>query len=395
VSETADVLVVGGGLTGAAAAWALTERSAGRVIVLERHTVGSGGTGKSSGIVRCHYGVRSLAAMAWAGVQFFENARDVVGEDIGFHQCGYVVGVTEPNLAALHANLDTQRSVGVEVRLVGHDEVAAMWPWAQLEEFAAFGYEPRGGYGDAYRTAQAFGAAARRSGASVRQGAAVAELLVSSDRVDGVRLADGSRLRAATVVVAAGPWSAPLLAAVGVDLPISVYREEIIMVSPGVKLGRPPVFSDLASLQYIRPEPSGELLLGNSDLSDPEPADPDRYSNLVRQVAVDRGVERLAARLPGLTGAAITAGYAGCYDVTPDWNPVISRTGIDGLVVAAGFSGHGFKISPAVGTLVADLVCDGRSSNPEIPETDFRLTRFADDAPLLSPNPYLGATQMR
>ena len=74
---------------------------------------------------------------------------------------------------------------------------------------------------------------------------------------------------------------------------------------------------------------------------------------------------------------------------------MISRTGLDGLIVVAGFSGHGFKIAPAVGRLVADLVVDGRSADPRIPESDFRLSRFAEGELLRSPYPYVGAGQMR
>ncbi|UQS23841.1 FAD-binding oxidoreductase [Amycolatopsis thermalba] len=391
----AEVVIVGGGLEGTAAAWALAQRGVTDVVVCERDTVGSGGTGKSSGVVRCHYGVSSLAAMARTGLELFENASDVLGTEIGFHQTGYVVGVGESNVEALRASLADQRAVGVETEEIGRDEVAKLWPAADLDDFAAFAWEPRGGYGDAYSTAQAFAAAARAAGARIRQGAAVAEVLVSRERVTGVRLADGSVIGASTVVVAAGPWSVPLLAAHGIELPITVHREQIVLVDPGVDLGAVPVFSDLVSLQYVRPEVSGEILFGNSDLARLHPADPDSYANRADADFLELAVEKMARRFPGLADASIASTYAGCYDVTPDFNPVISLTPVGGLVVAAGFSGHGFKISPAVGALVADLVVDGKSGDPDVPETDFRLSRFAEGALLTSPHPYVGAGEMR
>ena len=395
MTETADVVIVGGGLEGAAAAWSLAQRGVRRVVVLERHTVASGGTGKSSGIVRCHYGVASLAAMAWAGVRFFEQAETILGTDIGFHPSGYVVGVGACDVDALTANVATQQALGVPVDLIDRAAGAEMWPVARLDDFAAFAYEPRGGYGDGYRTAQAFAAAARRAGVTVRQNSTVVALLGGDDGVRGVRLATGEEVHAAAVVVAAGPWSVALLRPLGLDLPVRAMREEVLMVDPGVPLPPMPVFSDLVSLQYVRPESAGEILFGNSDLSVPEWTDPDTYSNTVGAAGLERAVEKMADRFPGLPNASITSGYAGCYDITPDFNPVISRTDLDGLVVAAGFSGHGFKIAPAVGTLIADLVCDGRSSQPDIPESDFRLARFAEGALLRSPHPYLGAGQMR
>jgi glycine/D-amino acid oxidase-like deaminating enzyme len=197
------------------------------------------------------------------------------------------------------------------------------------------------------------------------------------------------------VVVAAGPWSAGLVAPLGVDLPIRACREQILLVAPGQDVGPVPVLSDLVSLQYVRTEASGDLLCGNSDLQSIELADPDDYRQTTDPGFVETAAAKLAHRFPGLPDAAVSAGYAGCYDITPDFNPVISRTEIPGLVVAAGFSGHGFKISPAVGTLIADLVCTGASRDPDIPERDFRLSRFAEDDLLRSRHPYAGAAQMR
>lgn len=395
MSETADVVIVGGGLEGAAAAWALSQRGVTDVFVAERNTVGSGMTGKSSGIVRCHYGVSSLAAMAAAGLEVFENAEEIFGTDIGFRQTGYVVGVGAPNVENLCKSLAAQRAVGVQTEQIDASEVARMWPWADLTPFAAFGWEARGGYGDAYLTAQAFAVSARAAGVRVRQGSTVTDLLRTGDKVTGVRLADGSEISAGTVIVATGVWTRPLLAPCGVDVPITVHREQIMMIKPGLDVGDVPVFSDLVSLQYIRPEPNGELLFGNSDLVELDVADPDGYSNRADDAFIDMTVDKIGNRFPGLTDAAIAGSYAGCYDVTPDWNPVISRTDLDGLVVAAGFSGHGFKIAPAVGRLIADLVVDGRSTDPRIPETDFRLSRFTEEDLLKSPYPYVGAGEMR
>jgi len=395
MSETADVVIVGGGIEGASTAWALAQRGVTDVVVLERNTVGSGMTGKSSGIVRCHYGVSSLAAMATVGLEVFEKAEELFGSDIGFRPTGYVVGVGAPNVDSLRKSLVAQRAVGVQTEEVDHAEVARLWPFADLSPFAAFAWEARGGYGDAYQTAQAFAIAARAAGVRIRQGTEVTELVMTGDRVTGVRCSDGSVVSAGTVVVATGVWTRPFLAPYGVDVPIRVVREQLVMISPGVELGPVPVFSDLVSLQYIRPEPDGTVLFGNSDLSHVEDADPDEYSNRASDAFIDLTIDRVGTRFPGFPAPAITTSYAGCYDVTPDWNPVISRADVDGLVVAAGFSGHGFKIAPAVGRLVADLVVDGRSADPRIPESDFRLSRFAEGQPLKTPYPYVGAGEMR
>ncbi|GFG99918.1 NAD(P)/FAD-dependent oxidoreductase [Mycolicibacterium hippocampi] len=401
MNSTADVVIVGGGIEGAAAAWALGARGVTDVVVAERNTVGAGMTGKSSGIVRCHYGVSSLAAMAADGLEVFERPADFLGEhatDIGFRQTGYVVGVGEPNVDSLRKSLAAQRSVGVQTEEIDHAEVARLWPFADLTPFAAFGWEPRGGYGDGYQTAQAFAASARAAGVRIHQGCAVTGLLVDGDRVTGVQLADGSSICAGTVVVATGVWTRPLLERYDIDVPIRVIREQIVMIDPGVTTGPVPVFSDLVSLQYVRAEVGGDILFGNSDLPGYDaivPADPDGYLNRATDEFVDVTVDKVGTRFPGFADAAISSSYAGCYDVTPDWNPIISKAPLDGLVIAAGFSGHGFKIAPAVGRLVADIVVDGHSSDPRIPDSDFRFGRFAEGEPLKTPFPYVGAGQMR
>ncbi len=394
-TESASIVIIGGGLEGVATAWALAQRGITDVVVCERDTVGGGMTGKSSGVVRCHYGVSSLAAMAAIGLEVFEKAEEIFGTDIGFRQTGYVVGVGEPNVDNLRKSLAAQREVGVQTEEMDISEVAKLWPAADLEPFAAFGWEERGGYGDAYQTAQAFAASARAAGVRIKQGTSVSGLLTDGQRVTGVELADHSTISADTVVVATGVWTKPFLDKYGIDVPITVHREQIVMIHPGVDLGAVPVFSDLVSLQYVRPDVRGEILFGNSDLAELEVANPDGYLNRADEAFLDLTVDKVGTRFPALTEASITSSYAGCYDVTPDWNPVISTGPLDGLVIAAGFSGHGFKISPAGGRLVADRGVDGRSNDPRIPESDFRLSRFDDGDLLKTRFPYVGAGEMR
>lgn len=395
MTQTADAIVVGGGLEGLSTAYHLTTAGYGRITVFERALLCSGGTAQSSGVVRAHYGVPSLAAMAWYGNQFLANAEEILSAEVGFEQTGYVVGVGPGNVEALRANVDMQRSLGVDVELVPADKVAELWPWADLDDFEASAYEPQGGYGDAYLTGQAFAAAARRAGATIRQNTPVAEILTEGDHVAGVLLDDGERVSSRVVIVAAGPWSVHLLAPVGVDLPIRAQREQILLIDPGKAITDAPVLSDLALLQYIRPERSGQLLVGNSDHSSPELADPDDYPNTADPDFVERAVAKVDRRLPRLPAPALSSSYSGCYDVTPDYNPVIGPAGPDGLVVCAGFSGHGYKISPAVGRLVAELVTLQGSSDPHVDPTDFRFGRFAEGAPTTSLHPYVGAGQMR
>ncbi len=394
-AKTADIVVIGGGVTGLSTARALAELGEGQVMLLERAAIGSGGTGKSSGVVRCHYGVRSLAAMAWHSLSVLERAAETLGADAGFHRTGYLVAVGPDNEASLRANVAMHQELGIEVELLGIGDALGLWPGANFDDVAAAAYEPLGGYGDAHQTAMAFATAARRHGASIHQQCAVAGIEVSADRVVGVRLSDGDRVATDRVVVAAGPWSVELVASVGIDLPIAAQRAQILLVDPGRRLGLIPVLSDLVTLQYIRPDGSASLLVGDSDHAEPEWANPDDYVDRADDGFVERVITKFTRRFPGLSAAALETSYAGCYDVTPDYNPVISPSPIEGMWICAGFSGHGFKISPAVGELAADLVSSGASRHSDIDHRDFRFERFAQGDRLTSPHPYVGAGQMR
>ena len=399
MAETAQNLVIGGGLEGLAIAWSLARRGETDVLVVERGSLCSGMTGKSSGVVRCHYGIGSLAAMAWYGVDVFERASELLapwGDDIGFRQCGYIVGVGPDDLDALKANVAMQQQLGIEVDFLGHDEVSRLWPGVDLDDFAGFAYEPRGGRGDAYMTGMAFAAAARAAGVRIRQGTPVTALATGGDAsVRGAVLADGSEIHAGTTVLATGVWAPQLAATAGVDVPVRSQHAGLVIVDPGRPTPDVPVLSDLVALQYICREPSGALLVGNSDHRDPRFADPDNYPNRADAAAIEAAVAKLDRRLPAMPNPRVAATYGGCYDVTPDYNPIIGWAPADGLFLATGFSGHGFKISPAVGRLAADLIVDGRSDLPGVNAADFRYSRFAQNAPLTSRNPYSGAGQMR
>jgi glycine/D-amino acid oxidase-like deaminating enzyme len=393
--ESADIVIVGAGVTGLSTARALVELGRRDVLVLDRGTIGSGGTGKSSGIVRCHYGIRSLAAMAWHALPILEGAPEILGAESGYRKTGYLVGVGPQNVGSLRANVAMHRSIGIDVELVGHDAAQEMWPTADLRDFAEFAYEPRGGYGDGHQTALAFALSARRGGARVRQGDGVVALETHGERVTGVRLQSGGRVAAGEIVLAAGPWSVGLAAAIGVDLPIRSQRAQILLVDPGQPIDNLPVFSDLAALQYVRMEGTSSILVGDSDHSAPEWSDPDRYRERAGDEELTQMIPKFERRFPGLSGARLSSSYAGCYDVTPDYNPMISSSPLEGLWLCAGFSGHGYKISPSVGELMADLITVGTSRHPDIDHNDFRWDRFATDDFLVSPHPYAGAGQMR
>jgi len=357
---TADVVVVGGGVMGASIAFHLASRGAGDVLLLERDVVCSGPTRHSTAIVRLHYTQPLLVRMAAHGLRVYRAFAEIVGSSAGFTRSGMLFGVDPRDRDMLAGNVAVGQAEGVETHLVDHDTVAEI-DGRVIAEDLVWCFEPGAGHCDPCRVTAGFAFAAGRSGARLAEGV----------RVTGVRdggvSTDAGEVAAGAVVVAAGPWSAPLLAPLGYELPVTPARAEVARFRlPEGFGGPPPAVADFSSAQlYFRGEAEGFLEVGSLDPRHGEQAvDPDEVPEGAERKTVRAYHESLVKRLRGADRGHFRGGFSGVYDVTPDWEPAIGRVpGTDGVVVAAGFSGHGFKLAPAVGQSVAELVLDGAPSS--------------------------------
>jgi sarcosine oxidase subunit beta len=207
----------------------------------------------------------------------------------------------------------------------------------------------------------------------------VSAFRVEAGRVTGVRT-DRGDVAAARVVAATGPWSRPLFAAVGFDLPVEgEYHEVAILKDPPGLCRVGPACIDGITTTYFRPEVGGLTLVG--DFWGKRGADPDAFAASPSPDSLAGLVARAAGRVPALEDAAIWRGVTGVYDVSPDFRPLIGPVpGVEGLFTVCGFSGMGFKISPAVGLCVAEWLLDGRASSVDI--SAFDPERFARGAPI-------------
>jgi sarcosine oxidase subunit beta len=381
-ARTADVVIIGGGVTGASTAFHLTRRGVRNVTLVDKGTIASGGTGKSSACVRQHYSTAETCRMIRYSLDFFLNfAERVDGASCGFRHTGYLLGVDDKMRAPMEASVALQRATGIDTRLVSPVEMRELEPRLRTEDLVAGCYEPGSGYCNPVETAQGFARAARAAGARILEDTAVSGLLLDGDRVRGVRTSAGEIL-APVVLNAAGLWSAPVAAMAGVALPIHVCRHKINIVSWPEADRRPhPMVYDFVTNIYTRPELGEHILVGGLDAEESrDAADPDAYKEGVSLDESTDALARVSHRFPVLGNGHIARGYAGCFDVTPDWHPILDRVGPEGYHVAAGFSGHGFKLSPAVGNMVATLIVDGPGGHPDLPT--FRLARFAEGKPI-------------
>lgn len=378
---TSDVVIIGGGIMGTSAAFRLAERGL-KVTLVEKSHLAGGTTGKSSAIVRQHYSNEITARMALSSLRVFQNFSEIVGGECGFRPVGFVVLAAAKDAEGLRANVALQQSIGINTRLLSKEELRELAPGMDDYDSVAAAYEPEGGYADPSLTVSSFGEAARRLGAIIMQETEVIALRMEGDRVCGVVTGKGE-ISAGAVVNAAGPWGARLARMAGIDLPIQPCRVQVSFFQPPPDDAPAPfVFADFENTVYFRPETGGMTLIGSLDPSEAaHRADPDAYNERVDFEFVEDMGTRLAKRFPCMERSESRGGYAAIYDVTPDWHPVIDEP-LPGsrFFVAAGHSGHGFKLGPAVGVMTADLVT-GQTTEGLDP-SPFRLARYAENKPV-------------
>jgi glycine/D-amino acid oxidase-like deaminating enzyme len=374
-ARTADAVIIGAGVTGVSVAFQLAGLGLRRVVVLEKKFVGAGGTGRSVGIIRQLYPTRETSEMVLRSLRVFERFGETVGGEANFVRSGVLIGVSPAMRPTLEKTLAQQRAIGIRAEILEPADLPRIEPHIDPAGLGAVLWEPDSGYGDPAAVTAGYAAAARARGVAIEQGVEVVAIRQAAGRVIGVDTAGGGRIDAPVVLDAAGLW-APLVARLaGLELPIMVGRHPVFIVERDAAFGAPhTVYLDLAGGSYVRPETGGLTLTGSlTDDETQHPMDPDLLGS---EAGFDEAAEvlaRTARALPALADARFSHGYAGAFDITPDWMPILDETPLRGFYVAAGMSGHGFKLAPAVGEMVAALVTGGRSPVSLAP---FRLSRF-------------------
>ena len=384
-TETADVVIIGGGVMGCSIACnlAITTDTHGlrRIVLLERDTLGSGSTGRSSAAIRMHYSTAVNAELAWRSLHIYRNFADIIGGDCGYVPTGYLVFAGPDDLDAFRANIATQQSVGVNTEIINPTDAAGLAPGFAVSDAAAIAYEPYSGHADASATAYAYATRARAEEVSVRLQTPAAAIETSPDgsRVTAVNTTAGTRIETPIAVVATGPWSPSFLQSHGIGAPLVATRHEVLHFRrPLDAVPHHPGGADITNRIYFRPEGRELTLVGNGNHSDVV-RDPDVFAQRASPAFIQDVWQRLVRRIPPMADAELAAGYAGLYTNTPDSHPIIDRVdGIDGLYLCTGFSGHGFKLSPMVGVLMAELIANGEAVTMDI--SALRLSRFAEGA---------------
>lgn len=392
--KLADVVVIGGGIVGTSIAREIALTSAGSVALLERRTIAAGASGWTGALLRQHYSNEPEARLASWSLDVFRNWNDRIGGACGHDPCGLVVTVPngpgcEANVERLRANIAMQNRLGIDSRAITGEELVTLEPSAVADDIRLASFEPTSGYVDSVAATRSMAAAALTAGASLVDGAGPVRLVVERDRVVGVSSELGTTF-AETVIVAAGPWSTALLAPAGVTLPVSAIRVQVAVVHRPWEMETPHfVYIDMAAGMFCRPWGPGRTLVGVAGGEQHDSVNPDAFETRNDPGYPPLAIATAARRMPAMSRANYLHGHAGLYDMSPDAHPIIGATGCEGLYVAAGFSGAGFKKGPAVGKAMSELVVGGRSTTFDI--QPFRLSRFETDAwrQPWSPNEYV------
>jgi glycine/D-amino acid oxidase-like deaminating enzyme len=366
---TADYVILGAGVMGASIAFHLARRNAGRIVVLDKGDVAHGGSGRSSALVRMHYSFPTEVDLAVKSLGIFRRWPEYVGRAGDFRQTGFVRIVPVKELWRLEKNVEMQRAHGVDARVADRKELSEIVPDWRLDDVPYAAWEPGSGYGDGTGVATDFLERAREMGVVYRSGTRVERFRASGGAVTGVDTDAGS-VSAPVVVAATGPWTRPLFAGVGYDLPVEgEYHVVAVLKNPPGLRGSAPACIDGLTTTYFRSEVGGLTLVG--DFWGQRGVDPDSFPQSASAESLASLVERVARRVPALAEAGIWRSVTGVYDVSPDFRPLIGEIPqTRGLYVVAGFSGMGFKISPAVGLCVSELLLDGRSLSIDISALD-------------------------
>ncbi len=386
ISGTADVVILGAGVMGASIAFQLARRNAGRIVVIEKDHVGRGASGRSSALIRMHYSFPLEVQLALVSLRMFENWQEVVGQPGDFRKTGFVRIVHPNETARLKQNIEMQRRLGAKVELIDRQQLRELEQDWNVDDVELAAYEPDSGYGDGAGVAGDFLTAARELGVEYFSRTHATIFSVEAGRIRGIVTNRGT-ISAPVVVAATGPWTRPLFQQVGYDFPIECefHQVAILRNAPDMKGGGCACI-DSATATYFRSDANDKFLVG--DFYGKRPVDPDDFPQHASDESLEDMIERASRRVPKLARAEVMRGVTGVYDMTPDSRPLLGEVaGASGLYVCAGFSGMGFKISPAIGLMMSELVLDGDGKTVDI--SAFRPNRFAEKQPIKAEYEYV------
>ena len=379
--KTADVVVVGGGVMGASAAYHLALKGCKKVVLLERNSLfGQESTGKCAGGIRYQFATEINIRLSLLSLPMLGRFAEELGQAIDLRGCGYFFLLTrEEDVKAFRANVALQHRLGVMTEWLTGDEVRSRLHLMRLDDVLAATWYPKDGLADPNGVVQGYLNGARRLGATCLTDVEVTGIRKEHGRICGVETMYGE-IASSIVLNAAGPWAARLGEMTGIEIPVVPVRRQIAVTTPIPQLppDLPFIIDFEKNLYFHREGPA--ILTGMSNTNEPPSFNQqvDREWELVH-------FEAAMARMPLLENVGLSSRWAGLYEVSPDAHPLLGKVPeVEGFYLINGFSGHGFMHSPACGLLLAEEILDGRAHTLDI--TSLRLSRFREGKPIIEYN---------
>jgi len=370
IPSKADIVIIGGGVMGASTAYHLAMRGAKNIVLLERDELfGQGATGRCAGGVRYQFGTEINIRLSLASLPMIERFKDETGQDVNYRKCGYLFVLTqEKDVVEFQQNVSLQNRLGAKTEWLSGDEVRRHLPLMNLKDALGGTFNQQDGLVDPNSVVMGYVSAAQRMGVKAINNAGVIGIRINGGKVTGVETAQGL-IETRLVVNAAGPWSAQIGRMAGVHIPIQPIRRQMFTTTPLPEVPSDfPFVIDFSQSLYFHREGEG-LLVGMSN--------PDEMPGFDQNVDDDfelTNLEAAIARMPLIEKAGRASHWAGLYEVTPDAHPIFGSTPVDGFLVVAGFSGHGFMHGPISGKLMAEYILDEKFSSVDV--SMLNLERF-------------------
>jgi sarcosine oxidase subunit beta len=342
------------------------------IVVFEADQIGRGATADAAGGIRQQFSTETNVRLATYSVRIWETFAGRFDQDISLRQQGYLFLLKNPaDEPVFRANLALQQRLGVPASWVDPDDIRAINPHVVLDGVYGGTFCPEDGWCDTYAATIGYARAAQRLGVTIREETPVFDITIENGKVSGVSTPAGD-VAAPLVIICAGPHTREVGILAEVDIPVDPYRRMSWITEPFDALPPTlPMTIDFSSGLYVHPE-SGGFLFGMANRDEPS-----SFDKSVDEDWMATTVEALVEMVPAFEEASVLNGWAGFYEVTPDHNPVLGFIdGVEGLAVAAGFSGHGFMQGPAIGACMAELILDGTAKTVDI--SAFRPSRFTE-----------------
>ena len=378
MDQTADVVIIGGGVIGASIAYHLTLKKAGRVILLEKGQLGEGSTSRCAGVIRTQFSTEINIRFSLESLKTFERFKEEFGIDPEFRRIGYLfLATSDREWEVFRENIGLQNRFGIPVELLDSQEIGKRWSYLKMDDIRGGTFCSWDGFAGPSEVLSGFAAGARRGGAKIHEGVEVTGILTKEGKVTGVRTKEGE-LSAPVVVNAGGPYAAQIGELAGVKVPVKPLRRQIFITAPFHLSDQPiPLTIDFHRGWYFRPEVDGFLLSGPLD------REPGFNLNIDYEARVEAS-ENAMFRVPAFEKAQIARGWAGLYEISPDNHAILGPyPGLEGFILANGFSGHGFQHSPIVGKVIAELITGGRATTVDI--APLSIERFEKGDLILEP----------